>query len=300
MATECLEFVENGNKYNDILEIFNRNRREQERHWVEGMLIPKLAEKLKTKDSKARSELKVLAVGSGKGSFDCMFFEALFSKGKELVAGKQVTCTVVEPNESAIEKFKQTIASKGGFFQKVSFNWANKGIGEFLDFGGNETYDLVHFMHVLGYVREELVLKGTYEKLLKSPGCIFIATGSDDNIWQNLYKSFFPMIPTLKSEFYCQSNTGLSKVCQSHGWEYEKFDGKVDLEITEMFEHGNPLGEALLKFFLHIDENLKKKYGEELFSDVIEFFRKMSWEKIENGQKRLFVKDDDGILLISK
>ena len=300
MATETSEFVENRAEYNDTYNIFTRGRREQEQLWAENTLVPKLVEILKHKESQTASEFKVMAVGSGIGSFDCMFLEVLFACGKELIEGRQITWTVVEPNESAIEKFKQDIASKSGIFEKVKFNWINKGVEEYLQVSECEKYDLVHFMHVLYYVNEEIVLKNAYEKCLKDNGCIFIAVGSKDDIWVNLIRSFKSKIPSLENELHYPTNIELSEICKRNGWAFETFDGKLDLEITEILEEGNPQGEAMLKFFLHIHEDPKKKFGEALVSELIEFFHKMSWEKIEGGKKQHFVNDNEGILLISK
>ena len=298
MATDALEFVENRNEYNDTYDIFTRGRREQEQLWSQNMLVPKLVEFFKPK--KSETDFKVLAVGSGVGSFDCMLLEVLFTCGKELVEGKQTTWTVVEPNESAIEKFKQDVASKSGIFEKVKFKWVNKDVEKFLEVGDGEQYDFIHFVNVLYYVNEEIVLKNAYEKFLKKPGCMFIVVGSEDDIWVNLIKSFKSKIPSLENELHYPTNIELSEICKRNEWAFETFDGKLDVEVTEVFEEGNPQGEALLKFFLHIHEDPKKKYGEALVAELIEFFHKMSWEKMKDGKKRHFVNDNEGILLISK
>ena len=114
----------------------------------------------------------------------------------------------------------------------------------------------------------------------------------------NFIKSFKVKIPSLSLKQ--PTNIKLSEICKRNGWVCETFDGKLDLEITEIFNDGDPIGEALLKFFFHINEDPKEKYGEKLMSEVKEFFRKVSWEKMKDGKKCYFVKEDEGILLVYK
>ena len=299
MATDS-RFVENAGEYNNILEVFVRGRREQETVWVENQLVPKITQFFRPKYSPSKSQFKVLAVGSNEGTFDRLFIKALFTHGKELIEGKEVTWTVVEPNTIAINEFKQKVSSEGGIFQNVKFSWVNKGMEEFLEVTGPEQFDLIQFIHVLYYVDEERMLKNSYDKLLGSPGCILAAVGSEGDIWVNLMKSFKVKIPSLASELHYPTNIELSEICKRNGWSCETFDGKLDLEITEIFNDGDPIGEAMLKFFFHINEEPKEKYGEKLMSEVIQFFRKMSWEKMKDGKKSFFVKDDAGLLLIYK
>ena len=284
--------------YNDVFAIFTRNRREQEKVWVEYELVPKITQFFRPKYSPSKSQFKVLAVGSNEGSFDCLFIKALFTHGKELIEGKEVTWTVVEPNTIAINEFKQKVSSEGGIFQNVKFSWINKGLEEFLEVTESEQFDLIQFIHVLYYVDEERMLKNSYDKLLGSPGCILAAVGSEGDVWVNFIKSFKVKIPSLSIKQL--TNIELSEICKRNGWVCETFDGKLDLEITEIFNDGDPIGEALLKFFFHINEDPKEKYGEALMSEIIEFFRKVSWEKMKDGKKCCFVKEDEGILLVYK
>jgi len=296
-----LQFVDSGREYNDIHETFVRDVREQEKVWLENSLVPKLR-KVFTQDGSATDpEFKVLAVGSGVGSLDCLFLRALFSHGEELLKGKLVTWTVVEPNAAAIDEFKHRISLQDAAFPTVKFDFVNKGVQEFLEGDKPELYDMIHFLHVLYYVEnEETVLKSAYERYLASPGCIVAAVGSEGDIWVNLIEKFKSRIPSLSSELHCPTNIELSEICKRNGWAFETFNGKLDLETTDIFNDRNPRGEAMLKFFLHISESPKEKYGEDLMSELVDFFRGMSWEKVKNGKKCLFVSDDEGVLLIYK
>ena len=300
MANASYKFVTNCDTYHDVHQNIYRLSRDQQQVYLENVIMPKLVEHFKPKKSEITSEFKVLAVGSGIGSYDCMLLEVLFACGKELVEGRKITWTVVEPNASAIERFKDRITTKCGFLEKVNFTWINKNFEGFLEDVNGEKYDLIHFVHVLFYVNEEIVLKNAYEKCLKDNGCIFIAVGSKDDILVNLIKSFKSRIPSLENELHYPTKIELSEICKVNGWAFDTFDGKVDFEITQILEEGSPQGEAMLKFFLHIDEDLKKKFGEALVSELIEFFNKMSWEKIEDGKKQHFVNGNEGILLITK
>ena len=303
LTTETMStprFVDSGKDYNDIQEAFVRDVREQEKVWLENSLVPKLR-KVFTHDSTTDPKFKVLAVGSGVGSLDCLFLGALFSHGEELLEGKQVTWTVVEPNAAALDEFKHRISLQETAFQNIKFDFVNKGVQEFLEDDKPELYDLIHFLHVLYYVEnEETVLKSAYEKFLASPGCLVAAVGSEGDIWVNLIEKFKTKIPSLSSGFHYPTNIELSEICKRNGWAFETFNGKLDLEITDIFNNRDSRGEVMLKFFLHINESPKEKYGEDLILEIVDFFRRMSWEKVKNGKKCLFVSDDEGVLLIYK
>ena len=294
------QFVETADQYNSIFEAFTRGRREQEKVWIDNELVPKLLKVFKLEGSVKKSEFKVLAVGSGVGSFDCLLIKALLTHGKEMIKGKQIMWTVVEPNAMAIDEFKKKVSSDADICHSVSFTWINKGVEDFLQVTEPEEYDLIHFIHILYYVEEEVVLKKSYEKFLGTPGCMVIAVGSEGDIWVNLIKSFRSKIPSLTSELHYPTNIELSEICRTNGWANEVFNGKLDLEITEIFNEGDPKGEAILKFFLHINEDPRKKFRKELISEIMEFFQKMSWKKEKNGEKSFFVNDDVGLLLIYK
>ena len=296
MATSSSNILDSQKDYNDVFEIFTRSRREQEKIWVENDLVSKITEHFRP--SPWKSQFKVLAVGSGVGSFDCLFIKALFTHGKELIEGKQVIWTVVEPNTIAINEFKQKVSSEDAIFQNVSFSWVNKGFEEYLEVTEPEQFDLIHFMHVLYYVNEEIVLKNSYDKFLGSPGCILAAVGTEGDIWEHIIKSFKLKIPSLSLKQ--PTNIQLSEICARNGWVCETFDAKLDQEVTDILKNGDPKGEALLKFFFHINENPSELYGKELMSEILEFFREMSWEKIKDGKKCSFVKEDEGILLVYK
>ena len=74
----------------------------------------------------------------------------------------------------------------------------------------------------------------------------------------------------------------------------------MDLEVTEVFYEGDPVGQAILELFLHIKEDPKEKLSKELISEVIEFLGMNSWEAMRDGKKRRLVKKGDGILLTYK
>ena len=235
MANKDSKFVENHEEYNAVFHIFARNRSDQQKVWIENDVVPKLQDVLSQAVPKPKSEFKILAVGSNAGSFDCLLIKALFSHAKELLQGKKVVYTVVEPNTAAIEDFKHNIASQDDIFQKVKFNWVNQHIEEFLEAKEPEQYDLVHFIHVLYYVenREE-ILKSVYETFLARPGCIVAAVASEKCIWVPLVESFKEKIPSVVL-INNLTNIEISETCKRNGWAYETLDAKQDLEVTEVF-----------------------------------------------------------------
>jgi len=299
MSTKDFKFVEKHQEYVDTFQIFSRHRGKQQAVWVENKLVERLRDVLQRDYFSRTTEFKVLAFGTNVGSFDTLLIKALFSHAKELVEGKQVTYTVIEPNTVAIDEFKRNISTQGGVFQNIKFNWINKRMEEFLETKGPERYDLIQFVHVLYYAEnEEELLKTAYEKFLASPGCILAVCAAEGNIWRLLVESFKLKIPSLIVNQV--KNVELSEICKRNQWEHRIFDAKMDLEVTDIFNEGDPIGKAMLLFFLHVDEEPKEKLGKEIILEVMEFLKRMSWEKIKDGKKRLFVNEDDGILLIYK
>ena len=292
-------FVENHKDYVDTYRIFGRHREKQQQVWVEKDLVKKLRDAFIQNDTTTASEFKILAVGSNNGAFDKLLINALYSHGKELVHGKHVKYTVVEPNAVAIDEFKRMVSSQGGVFQNIKFNWVNKRMEEFLEAKDPECYDFIHFSHVLYYVEdEEEILKSAYAKLLSRPGCILAVVGTEGNIWKQVIGSFKTKIPSLVESQH--TNAELSEICSGSGWEYETFEGRMDLEVTEVFNQGDPVGQAILKFLLQTNEMPERELGKEIMSEIMELFTWMSWEKKIDGTKRLFVNEDNGVLLIYK
>ena len=298
MTSEDSRFVENHKEYMDIFHVFSRSRREQRRTWIESDLIPKIRDTFTQDKRTPKSEFSVLAVGSNDGSFDCLLLKAMLFHMKELLQGKQLIYTVVEPNSIAIDEFKLKASLQDGVFRNVKFNWVNKGMQEFLKGEKAERYDLIHFMQVLYYAEnEEEILTVAYEKFLASPGCIVVAVGSECDVWGALIKSFKMRIPSMLNNL---TNIELSELVKRNGWAYDIFATTTHLEITELFNERDPVGQAILKFFLHLNEDPKEVLGEKLVSEIIEFFRRMSWEEIKDGKKCLFAKEIEGILLAYK
>ena len=169
-------------------------------------------------------EYKVLFFGTNVGSFDTLLIKALFSHAKELVEGKQVTYTVIEPNAVAIDEFKRNISIQGGAFQNIKFYGINKRIEEFLETRGPERYDLIQFVHVHYYAEtEEKLLNTAYEKFLASPGCILAVCAAEGNIWRLFVESFKLKIPSLIVNQV--KNVELSEICKRNQWECRVHDG---------------------------------------------------------------------------
>ena len=189
MAGKDVKFVAYNKEYVYIFEKYAQTRRGIEKIWLANDVIPRLMSLYGHEDSMPKTAFKVLAVGSCGGTFDCLLLNVLLSHAPELIKGKQIIYTVVEPNAIAIDVFKDKIALHSVLFDNVKFNFVNKHIEEFLETNQPERYDFVHFMHVLYYFEsEEEVLKSAYEKFLASPGCILIATGSEGDIWTSFEK----------------------------------------------------------------------------------------------------------------
>lgn len=298
-SQDSYQFISNEVQYSDIFELFSRGRLEQQRLTIVNKYIPKLLENVKPEN--LEDVFNVLAVGSGVGAFDLLFLEELQNLAKALVSKCKICWTVVEPNAAAIETFQDKIKEKKSTLPNVEFIWINKGFEEYLDQQQNDKkFHFIHFVHCLYYVNEERVLKETYSRLLEKSGLLLAAVGSEGDIWVELMNNFKDKIPSLATEFHHPTNEDLAAFIKKEGWPCETMKGKLNLEVTEILEEGDPAGLAMLQFFLHTKEDPRKAISHELMSQVVAFFKSQSWEEVIDNKKKRIVNDDEGVLLIFK
>ena len=213
---------------------------------------------------------------------------------------RKIQWVVVEPNGLAMKIFRDKISKRSENLKNIEFVWINKRFEEYID--GTESadkrFDFIHFFHVLYYMDKDVVLKRAYERLLQKPGMLLCVVGSQGDIWSNLIEAFRFKIDL--SHFQQPTNVDLCKNAKTYSWDCDMFDGKLDLEVSQMFIEGDPDGKAMLQFFLHTKNDPKELLGSELYAELINFFKSQSWKVVNNRSNRFFVKCDDGILLIYK
>ncbi|XP_065056391.1 histamine N-methyltransferase-like [Rhopilema esculentum] len=287
-----------GTTYQRVFEVYSRGFFEQQRNWIANILVPRFVDKLGLKSNS--SNLRVLAVGSGVGSADIRLLDELFSGAKDFMSERKIQWIVVEPDGIAMKTFKDIISKRSEDFKNIEFVWINKRFEEYIDGiqTADEQFDFIHFFNVLYYMDQDVVLKKAYERLLQKQGMLLCVVGSQGDIWKNMIEAFQFKIDL--SHFQQPTNVDLCKIAETYSWDYEMFDGKLDLEITQMFIENNPVGKAMLQFFLQTTNDPKELLGEELYAELINFFKSQSWEVVNNGSNIFFVKCDEGILLIYK
>ncbi|XP_065058932.1 histamine N-methyltransferase-like [Rhopilema esculentum] len=298
MATE--DAFKDEEEYSKIFEVFSRGRLEHERIWVANKLVPKLVQKLSLKSNS--SDFSVLAVGSGIGAFDIMLLEELMQGAKDFLGQRKIRWVVVDPNVSSVKRFKDDIENRTEKFDKVEFEWIDKSFEEYSseNLASDVKFDFIHFVHILYYVDEDKVLQSAYEQFLNKPGLMLCVVGSKGDIWVNLIDSFSAKIESLGKELHYPTNVELCQIAKGHTWDCDVFDGKLDLEVSQIFIPGHPGGKALLQFFLHTRNDPKEMVGEKLYAELTEFFKSQSWEVVSDGSRKFFVNDNEGILLIYK
>lgn len=297
-TVESYEFLSKGDEYNTAFDYFSRGRQEQQQLWIVDQLIPKISGSLKN----CAGTWRVLAVGPGNGPVDLLIVAELVKIINELKGGSKpmtISWTVVEPNETAMAEFKRKVEDRS--LSCVRFEWINKTFDEFMTTwdANSDKFHLVHFVHCLYYMQEDLALKTTMEQLLEPNGHLLVVVGIENDVWDMLMKGYKDKIETLAKELHYLTNTAVIKHIGKHGWKYETFIGKLDLEITEIFEDDHPTGVAMLQFFMHTKQDARKCIEPQLIKEIVAFLRRLSWAKKIEGKEKIFVNDDEGVILIS-
>ena len=139
------------------------------KEWMEKSLIPEIR-----KAFKESKPYKILSVGSGTGYPDQGLLELLAKIAKEEgLEDRKIVYTVSEPDPKAVDVCKGNLetATKGLNFEFKSDIAPSEKFLEALE----EQFDLIHFVHVLSWLKDpEGILAKCYNKLLTKDGIIAV------------------------------------------------------------------------------------------------------------------------------
>ena len=286
-------YVDRHEEYNEAHKVWHRGHDQQYQTWMNNHLMPILSKEVKL--GRTDQQFSVLSVGSGNGSFDLVLLEELISLVQNEKKTQKILWTVVELNAAAIREFKDKAAQWEGL-KNVEFRWFCTTFQDFmrkLDTGAK--YDFITFIHSLYYMDERQVLEASYSNILKDGGIILGAKETETSIVQKAYTKFLDSINPTR----VHTSTGSLKILEDliidNSWKCEVLVTKVKMDITEMFELQNSVGETMLKFLLHVNEDPRVIYSEAV-DDVLEYLKRQSWQE----NKQAFIYYDVNMFLTFK
>lgn len=287
--------------YQTSFESYDCNRKQQQLIWVREDLVPRLANSIKLKEKVFR----VLAVGSSKGCFDILFMKEFMkfaeNSPQESFNPLKISWTVIEPS-LAIQEFEKRV-SEDVELVNVEFHWVNKSFEDFLQdstLGGSEQYNLISFVSSLYYMDEDLSLRESVDKLMAPSGRVLAIVGLKDDTWDLYIEKFKSEIKSLVTGLHYTTDKTVLDIAKKYGWHHEAFEGKIEMDITTIFDRDSPDGNLLLQFFLHSDENPWATIKDETLNAFLVFLRHHSWIKTVEGEERIFIHENEGVVILSK
>eukprot|EP00112_Aurelia_sp_Birch-Aquarium-sp1_P016667 Seg380.5 transcript_id=Seg380.5/GoldUCD/mRNA.D3Y31 product="Histamine N-methyltransferase" protein_id=Seg380.5/GoldUCD/D3Y31 len=279
---DMVGYLDHHGEYNEAHKIWRRGHDQQYQIWINNHLIPVLSKGAKLE--RTDNQLSVLAVGSGNGSFDLVLLEALINLVKNENKSQKIVWTVVELNAAAIEEFKDKVAQRESL-KNVEFLWFCTTFQDFMKKldpcdETDRKYDLITFIHSLYYMNEKQVLEVSYSNILKDGGVILGAKETETSTVQRAYKKFLEKIDPTKIHTSTGSLKILNEIITNHGWKYEMLGTKIKMDITEVFEAQNSVGEMFLKFLLHVNDDPRVIHSKAV-DDLLEYLKMQSWQENE-------------------
>lgn len=279
---DMVGYLDHHGEYNEAHKIWRRGHDQQYQIWINNHLIPVLSKGAKLE--RTDDQLSVLAVGSGNGSFDLVLLEALINLVKNENKSQKIVWTVVELNAAAIEEFKDKVAQRESL-KNVEFLWFCTTFQDFMKKldpcdKTDRKYDLITFIHSLYYMNEKQVLEASYSNILKDGGVILGAKETETSTVQRAYKKFLEKIDPTKIHPSTGSLKILNEIITNHGWKYEMLGTKIKMDITEVFEAQNSVGEMFLKFLLHVNDDPRVIHSKAV-DDLLEYLKMQSWQENE-------------------
>lgn len=279
---DMVGYLDHHGEYNEAHKIWRRGHDQQYQIWINNHLIPVLSKGAKLE--RTDDQLSVLAVGSGNGSFDVVLLEALINLVKNENKSQKIVWTVVELNAAAIEEFKDKVAQRESL-KNVEFLWFCTTFQDFMKKldpcdETDRKYDLITFIHSLYYMNEKQVLEASYSNILKDGGVILGAKETETSTVQRAYKKFLEKIDPTKIHTSTGSLKILNEIITNHGWKYEMLGTKIKMDVTEVFEAQNSVGEMFLKFLLHVNDDPRVIHSKAV-DDLLEYLKMQSWQENE-------------------
>ncbi|XP_071942841.1 histamine N-methyltransferase A-like [Antedon mediterranea] len=254
-------------------------------HWINSYFPEKIMKEINLERG---NKLMALGIGSGPGQTEIKFLKQLLREWPE------ITDTVVEPDLSYINKYKDLAVKKTELIDGVSFEWRQQTLQQFRQENQNQPVKKYHFImaiHAL-YFFEDLpdVLKYLIS-ILEDGGMILAMISCDDSCTSQCYEQ----MPQFKKNAYAISTRDVEKALEKLQIQYVKHRIQVNMDATSCFDGESKEGELLLDFLTR-SAFFKKNASESLYSDMIKHLRSIVLPESKDG-KSLLRCDCDAIVI---
>uniref|UniRef100_A0A8C6WZP9 Histamine N-methyltransferase n=1 Tax=Neogobius melanostomus TaxID=47308 RepID=A0A8C6WZP9_9GOBI len=210
-----------------------------------------------------RSQLNVIGVGSGEGSYDLEMLSQLCQKHPGVLVDNEV----VEPSSQRLSNYKVMVAQKPDL-EHITFTW-NKMTNI------TKKADFIHMLHMLYYVKDPGLNK--YLKSVVSSSLPFFLGESG---WGKLHGHLRSHLCN-KEINQCATTADIKNLLDTRGVPYQSYELQAHVDITECFTEGDQTGELLLDFL----------------TEVLDFSRTASPE-LRQGVLRVLFNNNLGVIVL--
>lgn len=221
--------------------------------WCQEHLAPRLPRK---------SAFAVLSVGAGNGDFDRRFVAILNSRLKNL------EYVMLEPNEALCGRLRENLAGQDIECVQFEINPLT-----FEDFTISRAFDLVHFTHCLYYIPDRQAAIMHALQAIGPGGQVLILHQTPLGIGQ-VQQRFLKRVKGSDQEML--SSRDIQDILEQRKIPYRLEVVESHINVTECFQPGSEVGEALLSFFLESDI---RGLNPALKQEVVEYLHEITFTR---------------------
>ncbi|XDV30696.1 hypothetical protein PO909_033551 [Leuciscus waleckii] len=226
-----------------------------------------------------RPILNVIGVGSGAGEIDLEMFTQLHLKHPHV----KINNEVVEPSNDMLHKYKVRVSTTPGL-DHINFAWNKMTASEFekhwQEKNSGKKMDFIHMIQMLYYVKDPEATVSFFRSLLEKDGKLLII------LVQQLCNTEISQ---------CVTTGDIKTFFDSEGIPYHNHELLSQMDITECFTEGDPVGELLLDFLTEVIEFSKNAPGD-LKKGVLDLLRHPDCSKEVDG--RIIFNNNLGVLVV--
>uniref|UniRef100_A0A8C6TL06 Histamine N-methyltransferase n=1 Tax=Neogobius melanostomus TaxID=47308 RepID=A0A8C6TL06_9GOBI len=197
-----------------------------------------------------KSQLNVIGVGSGEGSYDLEMLSQLCQKHPGVLVDNEV----VEPSSQRLNNYKVMVAQKPDL-EHITFTWNKMTASEFEEQWRQknitEKADFIHMLHMLYYVKDPGATISFFQSLLDKNGKLLIILVSGESGWGKLWRTFRSQLCN-KGINQCATTADIKSLLDARGVPYQSYELQAHVDITECFTEGDQTGELLLDFLTEV------------------------------------------------
>uniref|UniRef100_A0A8C6V4H4 Histamine N-methyltransferase n=1 Tax=Neogobius melanostomus TaxID=47308 RepID=A0A8C6V4H4_9GOBI len=197
-----------------------------------------------------KSQLNVIGVGSGDGSYDLEMLSQLCQKHPGVLVDNEV----VEPSSQRLNDYKVMVAQKPDL-EHITFTWNKMTDSEFEEQWRQKNItkkaDFIHMLHVLYYVKDPGATISFFQSLLDKNGKLLIILASGES-GMGMLNGHLRSHLCNNEISQCATTADIKSLLDARGVPYQSYELQAHVDITECFTEGDQTGELLLDFLTKV------------------------------------------------